>query len=175
MTFAAGENTNHPHARPSDRPLRRGDVIMTDCGGVFNGYGSDIARVGVVGSPSAAERDAYRVLYDVHRETIAQIVPGITFAALYRYCQDAFSRRGYRLPNPHVGHNLSILGGHEEPLIQPYEQETVRTGMLLCIEPSLQMAPDARMHLEDLVLVTEGGPRILCWWDATELFVFAER
>lgn len=173
MTLAAGENTNHPHARPSDRPLRRGDIVMTDCGAMFGGYGSDIARVGAVGTPSAAQRDAYRILYEVHRDTIARIRPGVTFAALYEHCREGFARRGYKLPNPHVGHNLSILGGHEEPLLHPYAQEPVRAGMLLCIEPSLQMAPDARMHFEDLVLVKEDGPQILCWWDARELEVIA--
>lgn len=174
MTLAAAENTLHPHARPSDRPLRPGDLILTDCGGVFGGYATDIARMGVVGNPTPAQVDAYRALYDAQRETIAMMKPGVTFAEVYNFCKAAFARRGHVLPNPHVGHSLSILGGHEDPLIQPFAHEQMQPGMLICVEPSLAFDPQTRLHLEDLVLITDHGPKILSWWDAQDLFVFRE-
>jgi Xaa-Pro aminopeptidase len=174
MTLAAGENTIHPHARPSDRPLRPGDFVLTDCGGVFGGYATDIARMGVVGSPTPAQVDAYRSLYAAQRETIGMMRPNVTFAEVYDFCKDAFARRGHTLPNPHVGHSLSILGGHEEPLIQPFAHEPLLAGMLICVEPSLALDSNTRLHLEDLVLITEHGSEILSWWDAHDLFVFRE-
>jgi Xaa-Pro dipeptidase len=174
MTLAAGENTIHPHARPSGRPLQAGDLVLTDCGGIFGGYCSDIARMGVVGVPGKVQRDAYHTLYEAHRETVAKMEPGVTFAQLYEHCKQAFVRRGQVLSNPHVGHNLSLLGGHEEPLIQPLEHEPMRPGMLICVEPSLHVDAQTRLHLEDLVLITDRGSRILRWWDAKDLFVFRE-
>jgi Xaa-Pro dipeptidase len=172
MTLAAGENTIHPHARPSDRPLRPGDLVLTDCGAVFGGYCSDIARMGVVGQPTREQARAYAALYDAQRETIAMMKPGVTFAQAFTACKEAFTRRGYVLHNPHVGHNLSLLGGHEHPLLHPFAQESLHPGMLICVEPSLDIDARTRMHFEDLVLITESDPKILCWWDAKELMVF---
>lgn len=172
MTLAAGENTIHPHARPSDRPLRPGDLVLTDCGAIFGGYCSDIARMGAVGQPTREQARAYAALYDAQRETIAMMKPGVTFAQAFTACKEAFTRRGYVLHNPHVGHNLSLLGGHEHPLLHPFAQEPMHPGMLICVEPSLDIDAHTRMHLEDLVLITEGDPKILCWWDAKELTVF---
>ncbi|MGQ0551295.1 MAG: M24 family metallopeptidase [Armatimonadota bacterium] len=172
MTLAVGENTIHPHARPSDRALRPGDLVLTDCGAVFGGYSSDIARMGVVGKPTRAQASGYKALYDAQRETIAMMKPGVTFAQAYTACKEAFARRGHVLHNPHVGHNLSLLGGHEHPLLHPFAREPMRPGMLICVEPSLDMDAHTRMHFEDLVLITEGDPKILCWWDAKELLVF---
>jgi ectoine hydrolase len=172
MTLAAGENTLHPHARPGDRPLRLGDLVLTDCGGVFGGYATDIARMGVAGDPSRVHIDAYRALYDAQRATIRMMKPGVTFAEVFHFCKSAFAERGHVLHNPHVGHSLSLLGGHEEPLIQPFADEPLRPGMLICVEPSLDLDPPTRLHLEDLVLITERGSEILSWWDAKDLFVF---
>lgn len=172
MTLAVGENTIHPHARPSDRALRSGDLVLTDCGAVFGGYCSDIARMGVVGKPSRAQVDAYKALYDTQRETIAMMKPGVTFSQAFTFCKEAFARRGYVMLNPQIGHNLSLLGGHEDPLLHPFAHEPIRPGMLVCVEPSLEMGPHTRLHFEDLVLITEKDPKILCWWDAKELLVF---
>jgi Xaa-Pro aminopeptidase len=130
--------------------------------------------MGVAGDPSQIQVDAYRALYDAQRETIRMMKPGVTFAEVFHFCKNAFAERGQVLHNPHVGHSLSLLGGHEEPLIQPFAEEPLRPGMLICVEPSLDLAPRTRLHLEDLVLITGRGSEILSWWDARELFVFGD-
>ncbi|MCX7924335.1 MAG: Xaa-Pro peptidase family protein, partial [Fimbriimonadales bacterium] len=46
---AAGEMSAMPHHTTSQRPLRKGDVVIIDYGGVYQGYCSDITRVASVG------------------------------------------------------------------------------------------------------------------------------
>ncbi|MDG2111170.1 MAG: M24 family metallopeptidase, partial [Actinomycetota bacterium] len=46
---AAGPNGASPHARPSSRRVREGDLVVVDFGAVIEGYHSDMTRTFVVG------------------------------------------------------------------------------------------------------------------------------
>src|SRR5262245_60759719 len=60
---ASGPNGAHPHARPGDRRLRGGDLVVLDFGGVLDGYCVDLTRmagIGHVGSDATALVTAVR-------------------------------------------------------------------------------------------------------------------
>jgi Xaa-Pro aminopeptidase len=40
-----GENSADIHGAPSDRKLKKNEIILVDAGCVYNGYCSDITRV----------------------------------------------------------------------------------------------------------------------------------
>ena len=47
---ASGPNSALPHARPTERRLREGDLVVLDFGGVLDGYCVDLTRMAAVGS-----------------------------------------------------------------------------------------------------------------------------
>ena len=61
---AAGPNGAKPHARPSDRTIVEGDLVVLDFGAVVDGYCSDMTRTVCIGEPT----DAQRRLFDVVAE-----------------------------------------------------------------------------------------------------------
>ena len=50
---ASGPNGAIPHHAPTDRPLRRGDLVTMDFGALYQGYHADMTRTVAVGEPPA--------------------------------------------------------------------------------------------------------------------------
>ena len=54
---ASGPNGAIPHHAPTDRPLRRGDLITMDFGALYGGYHADMTRTVALGEPRLAAGD----------------------------------------------------------------------------------------------------------------------
>ena len=50
---ASGPNGAIPHHAPTDRPLRRGDLVTMDFGALYEGYHADMTRTVAVGEAAA--------------------------------------------------------------------------------------------------------------------------
>jgi Xaa-Pro aminopeptidase len=161
MVLGAGENSIHAHHTPSNRPVLVGDTIRLDCGAYFHGYASDIARMAFVLKPSPKQLDLYHRIHDIHEETIRAVRPGVRAGDIYRVAANAFEKRGLTLKTPHVGHGFGIGGSHEEPILHPFNEEILQSGFALSIEPICMDPQLGGYHIEDLLLVTEDGPRKL--------------
>jgi Xaa-Pro aminopeptidase len=171
MTLASGENTVHAHMTPADRRLRPGDTVLTDTGAHFYGFSSDMARMGIVGTPTKERMDEYTRYREVYVELLHFIRPGITAADVYAHCNAAYATAGLPMTSPHVGHSLTRMAGHENPILHPGCDLPLEAGMLLAVEPSFKPRPDQRYHIEDLVQVTETGSRILTDWSSTDRMI----
>jgi Xaa-Pro aminopeptidase len=172
QVLAAGVDSESTHQRAREYVLNRGDLMRTDCGGIFDGgYMTDMARTISVGAASQRQRDLYRFMWDEHERLIDMVRPGTACEDIYRSHVESFQRRGWNMLRPHIGHSLGI-GPHEFPLVRPGERTTLQPGMCISIEPSHFQPGVGKYHLEDLVLVTEDGPRVLSRTaDWSQLFV----
>lgn len=168
MTLSSGPNTIHPHMTPGTRQVRRGDTVLTDVGGFFSGFASDMARMGVVGGPTAQQEREYALYRSAYIRLLHAIRPGMRAADAFNFVREAMREAGYDLGLPHVGHGLSRRGGHEFPMLQPRNDEPLEPGMVLAVEPGFKPRADQRYHIEDLVVVTETGSRIVTDWRSTE-------
>lgn len=168
MTLAIGENTVHPHGSPGGRKLTRGDLVLTDWGATWRGFNSDMARMGVCGSPDPTVRAEFAAYRAAYVDTLRFLAPGVSAAAVFQHCAQAFQEHGIELRAPHVGHSLSRGGGHENPLLHPYNDQKLESGMMIALEPTYR-PPGAprRYHLEDLILITREGTEIITDWDST--------
>jgi Xaa-Pro dipeptidase len=161
QVLAAGADSESTHQRAREYVLQRGDLMRTDCGGVFDGgYMTDLARTISVGAASRRQRDLYAFMWDEHERLIGMLRPGTRCEDIYRSHVAAFQRKGWEMLRPHIGHSLGI-GPHEYPLIRPGETAELQPGMCISIEPSHFEPGVGKYHLEDLVLVTDDGPRVL--------------
>jgi Xaa-Pro dipeptidase len=169
--MAAGDHSYLAHPPARERPLEPGDLIRVDFGAIWDGYGSDVARNAVVGEASDAQAEMYRKHREVQRKAIEFMRPGVRGKDVFDCCVQAYAERGLECPGPHVGHGFG-LGGHEVPMLQPYNKEELRPNMLICIEPVILDKDIGGFQLEDLVLITEDGSEILTnYADTKELFV----
>ena len=69
-------------------------------------------------------------------------------------------RRSCQLASVVLCRGLGI-GLHEYPLLMPGDETPLMPGMSMAIEPNYLVPEVEKYHVEDLVLVTEGRPRVL--------------
>lgn len=147
--------------RPSRVPLRRGDHIWFDVGGIHNGYWFDIARVASFGEPSPRLRAAYAAVLAGEEAGIAQARPGMTGKELFHLTVAAVQDAG--LPHyrrHHVGHGIGVEV-YDRVLITPANDDDLDEGCIVNIETPYYEFGFGAVHVEDPFVVRRGGNELL--------------
>ncbi len=172
LSLGSGTNTRIVRNRPGDTKLESGDLVFSDFGVVHKGYWADLSRMGVVGEPSARQREHYHLLRDVQRAAIARMKPGVRCGELYTFARDAYLKAGVDDVLPDIGHSMPRARSPEPPVLQALDKTPLEANMVFAVGPSFIAGPD-RYSIKDLVQVTDSDPWILSdGWDTRELFVF---
>ncbi len=166
---ASGEHMSPPHRICSDKLIRNHDVAFIDIGAMWNGYFADIGRMTIVGKPSRRQKEVYTAVYQGLQAGIATMRPGKTNVDVSKAIVAKIAEYGLaqHLFSLFIGHGIG-MGANEPPYIgETLEGATVyplQPGMVFAVEP-LVWVPDveggAGVRIEDMVLVTEGAPRVL--------------
>jgi len=166
---ASGEHMSPPHRICTDKIIRNRDLCFIDIGAMWNGYFADIGRTTVVGKPSKLQKQVYTAVYEGLLAGIDQMRPGRTNQDAADAVIAKVSEHGFRenLFSLFIGHGIG-MGANEPPYIgETLPGSTVfdlKPGMVFAVEP-LVWVPDVPggggVRIEDMVLVTEGDPRIL--------------
>jgi Xaa-Pro dipeptidase len=166
---ASGEHMSPPHRICTDKIIRNGDLCFIDIGAMWNGYFADIGRTMMVGKPSSMQKRVYSAVYRGLMAGIDQMRPDRTNQDVADAIVAEVRELGFgdHLFSLFIGHGIGM--GANEP---PYIGETMpgstifdlKPGMVFAVEP-LVWVPDVPggggVRIEDMVLVTEGDPRIL--------------
>ncbi|MBX6324485.1 MAG: aminopeptidase P family protein [Chthoniobacterales bacterium] len=164
---AGGDQACDPHER-GHGPLYAESLIILD---VFprdakTGYFGDMTRTVVRGRASEAQRKLWETVKAGQALALKTIKAGIDGMTIHRAIQDLFARRGFptevrngrRVGFFHgTGHGLG-LEIHEQPRLQ---KTVLKEGQVLTVEPGLYYPGLGGARLEDVVLVTKTGCRIL--------------
>mgnify|MGYP006280427277 CR=1 FL=1 len=144
---------------PSDRPLTKGDLFMLDTGCTFDGYWCDFDRTYSIGPPDDAARNAYARLHAATDAGLATAVPGASCDELYHAMA---AELGLDADNPvgRLGHGLGMQLT-EWPSILPDDTTELFPGMVMTLEPSIEVADGRVMVQEENVLITDAAPRLL--------------
>jgi Xaa-Pro aminopeptidase len=161
---ASGPNSALPHARPTDRSIGPGDLVVLDFGGVLDGYCVDVTRMSAVGPLSDRAQALYEAVRAATDAALAAVKPGIPTSDVDRAARDILAARGLAEAFVHsTGHGLG-LDVHEAPRVgrpDPEAHELVQPGMVFTIEPGAYVEGLGGVRLEDDVLVTaEGSERL---------------
>ncbi len=166
-------NYDLPSKPPEPRPVRVKDLVWIDAGCTVAGYWSDFSRAGVVGAPSAEQVAAQEALHRITWEAVHQVRPGITAAALARFCNERVAQLPFPITSDISG--LASRCGHgvglnltEPPHIADSDPTVLEPGMVITIEPAVATTYGT-FHVEEQVWVTPDGaetlsqaPRDLC-------------
>lgn len=158
----SGANGSLPHGIPSDKPIRRGELVTMDFGAVVDGYHSDMTRTVAVGEVSDHQRLVYDTVLRAQEAALSVLKAGITCvegdAAARRVIEDA----GF---GKHFGHGTGHGVGleiHEAPRLAPRAGEALlRVGHVVTVEPGIYLPNDCGVRIEDMVLITKDGCRNL--------------
>jgi Xaa-Pro aminopeptidase len=164
---ASGPNAALPHARPGQRTIGEGDLVVLDFGGVYDSYCVDLTRTVSVGPASSRAREVYDAVRHAHDCAVAVVGPGRSAFDIDAAARDALAARGLGEAFGHgTGHGLGIEV-HEEPRIArrrpgvDLEDAAVAAGMVFTIEPGAYLPGWGGVRIEDDVLVTEAGSDVL--------------
>jgi len=161
LFLTTGANTGHAHPSPSEHLVQIGDLVKSDCGAYFSGYLSDIARTGVVGIPSSAQKVLYEQLYGVHRRTLESIGPGVPANEVFRVASQAYQEADIPFPFSFAGHGIG-LSVHEGPILSAQDSTPLAPNMVFSVETRIRQ-PGWGYHIEDMLRITDSG--IELWTD----------
>jgi Xaa-Pro aminopeptidase len=159
---AAGERGALPHGRASDRLLERGDMVVIDFGAQAGGYNSDTTRTVVIGEPSDEQRRVIDAVREAQAVSLAMMRPGVPADSIDRKAREvATSLAGAANAFGHgLGHGIGLMV-HERPFLSPSDQTPLQTGMVITNEPGVYIPGWGGVRLEDMVLITDGGPEVI--------------
>ncbi len=160
VCFSSGFRTAQAHAHATERVPQDSEIIRFDIGGSYGAWSSDFARTYSTGNPSKLQRETYAKLWDIQNSTINMIKPGVIAEDVYFFARDQYKKHGLPQHQALVGHSFGIEI-HETPVLRPGEKTPLQAGMVINIEPSVYDEERSCYHLEDLLVVTDTGHRIL--------------
>ena len=154
-------NAARPHHRPTDTVIERGHTVVIDVGALYDGYHSDMTRTFFVGDPTAEQLELYEVVLSAQRAGVAAVEAGISSAELDAVCRDAITAAGYGEWFSHgTGHGVGLLI-HEDPFINRTGDLKLQVGDVVTVEPGVYREGFGGIRVEDLVVVTDNGCRVL--------------
>ena len=138
-------------------PLQRGDVLMLDRGAVREGYFCDFDRNFSIGPASEAARRGHAALYAATEAAMAALRPGMRACDLYHLLTTALREAGAVPGGGRLGHGLGVTLT-EWPSLTALDQTELRAGMVLTLEPGVEIGPGRYLvHEENIVLRAEGA------------------
>jgi Xaa-Pro dipeptidase len=160
-----GEASAFPHGSGRPQTLKKGDVVLVDCGCTVEGYNADMSRTIVFGAaPTARQQE----IWDLEKKAqaagfaAAQIGNALHMVddAARKVITDAGFGPDYQLPGlPHrTGHGIG-MDGHEWGNAVKGNQTIIEPGMCFSIEPNISIIGEFGVRLEDCVYITESGPK----------------
>lgn len=157
----SGENTSMPHGVPTDRKIKKGDLITMDFGAVVNGYRSDMTRTVAVGSVDPEKKQVYDTVLAAQLAALEGICPGTQCCEIDRIARDLIDSAGYAGCFGHaLGHSVG-LEIHESPSFSPRCKTKLEPGMIITVEPGIYIESQFGVRIEDFVVVTKDGYRNL--------------
>ncbi len=161
---ASGLNSAYPHARPTDRRLAAGDLVVLDFGGVLDGYCVDLTRMAGIGQIGSAAQEIYAAVRDAQAAALKAVRPGRHASDVDLAAREVLESRGFGAAFVHgTGHGLG-LEVHEAPRVAKASSgalDVLEIGMVCTIEPGAYVAGVGGVRLEDDVVVTLGGSELL--------------
>ncbi|HUF48239.1 MAG TPA: Xaa-Pro peptidase family protein [Vicinamibacterales bacterium] len=162
---ASGPNSALPHARPTSRQLRSGDLVLLDFGGVLDGYCTDLTRMAAISRLGEDAHRLFRAVFDAEAAAIDAVRPGVSAASVDGAARQVLVDRGYGAAFLHAtGHGLG-LEVHEAPrlgrAVGDEASEVLAEGMVFTVEPGAYVAGLGGVRIEDDVLVTATGVEVL--------------
>jgi Xaa-Pro dipeptidase len=154
---AFGENSAEPHHYPSDRALRKGDVVLTDFGCRYEGYCSDLTRTVFFGKPDRHLAKAYATVLKAKRSATASIRAGVGAMDVDGIARGIIDESEFQGLFTHsFGHEIG-MNVHEGGSLGQRSSLVLKEGMVVSAEPGIYIDGHGGIRVEDTILVLEDG------------------
>ncbi|MBU6364631.1 MAG: Xaa-Pro peptidase family protein [Gemmatimonadetes bacterium] len=158
---ASGPQSALPHARAGERVLQRGDLLLVDFGAVADGYCSDLTRTVALGPADSRQREMHAVVAEANRRASGGIRAEMSGKDADALARDYIASSGWGEAFGHsLGHGIG-LEVHEAPRLARGADAPLPAGAVVTIEPGIYIPGWGGIRIEDDVLLTATGARVL--------------
>jgi Xaa-Pro aminopeptidase len=157
--IGSGANSTVLHDPRHDRPVRAGDLVVVDIGALYGRHAADVIRTyPVSGRFTEEQRRGYELVLAAQQACIDMVRRGVFVEDLQRKAEGLLRAAGH---GDHFHHGVSHFLGldvHDAGRAA----EPLKAGMVITVEPGVDIPEqDLGVHIEDDVLVTDDGHRLL--------------
>src|SRR6516162_4681491 len=158
---ASGPNGAIPHHAPTDRPIRRGDLITMDFGARYAGYHADMTRTVALGEPAGWQREIYELVAAAQRSGLDAARPGADVGDVDAAARDLIRDAGHGDHFQHgLGHGVG-LEVHEAPMIGYGRTGKLASRVPVTVEPGVYLPGRGGVRIEDVLVVGADGTGLL--------------
>jgi len=157
---AVGPHAAQAHAIPARHRWRAHQPILFDWGATVNGYRSDLTRCYVAGTIRPTFAEAYQWVLEAQLAAINKVTPGVPLCEVDDAARKVLRRSPWPLYGHGTGHGIG-LRVHEAPAVSARSQQPCQEGMVITIEPGIYVPGRFGIRIEDDVLVTANGAKVL--------------
>ena len=168
-------SVNHQvcHGIPSEKKLKKGDIINIDITVIKDGYHGDTSKMFCIGEPSVLARRLCDITYEAMWRGIDVVRPGAHFGDIGEAIQRYVESNHYSVVREYCGHGIG-RGFHEEPQVLHYGRRgtgaEMLPGMTFTIEPMVNAGRKEVKQLGDGWTVVTRDRKLSAQWEHTILF-----
>jgi Xaa-Pro aminopeptidase len=156
-SITTGRRTVLPNGQAGAKVLEPGDLLRFDGGVRYAHYTGDLARMAVLGQPSAKQQHFYTAIKEGLEEAISAVRAGVAARRIHELAVETTRRCGIAaFERSHCGHGIGIEN-YDLPAISAVSSDTLEAGMIICIETPYYEFGWGGIQVEDTLLVTETG------------------
>ena len=150
---ASGPRSALPHARPTEKRLRKNELVVLDLGAILRHYCSDLTRMVFLGRAPARIRRWYKAVEQAQEAALEALRAGVTAGSVDRAARRLLNRYGLGPYFVHgTGHGLGIEI-HERPRVGRSQKQEIRVGNVVTLEPGIYVQGVGGIRIEDEVAV----------------------
>ena len=158
---ASGVRSALPHAHPTEKCLRKNELVVLDLGAILRHYCSDLTRTVYVGRAPARVRRWYRAVAEAQQAALHALQAGQQAGRVDRAARRVLERsRLGRYFTHSTGHGLGTEV-HESPRLGRGQKQEIRVGNVVTLEPGIYVEGVGGIRIEDDVEVHASGTEVL--------------
>ena len=169
---AINENAAKPHALPTNKRLKKDDLILVDAGVKYKRYCSDRTCTSVADFDNfnferkqTFKNKKHQKIYDIvlkaQEKCIKETRAGMKACDVDKIARDFISQAGYGKYFVHsTGHGVG-LDIHEFPNINSKNELIIEDNMVFTVEPGIYIPNEFGVRIEDTVYIKNSKAEIL--------------
>lgn len=158
---ASGPRGALPHAAPSAKLLKPGELVIFDLGALLDGYCADMTRTLYLGAPNRRARMLYRAVWEAQEAAVSCLRAGIQAEKVDAEARRCLAKRKLDGFFTHsTGHGVGIEI-HERPRLGRSEKYRIPGRAIVTVEPGIYLESFGGIRIEDTVLIGETGCEVL--------------
>jgi Xaa-Pro aminopeptidase len=172
MLLSSGPSPSFPACAGSHRRLEEGDTILNELTPCYGGYWIQWGRPFVIGKPTQAMGDLFKITLEVYHLAEQELRPGKTFGQVVKKLHAFIEGHGCTwlagaiqfigLDPTEQAFFVSGEGFSVKPVPRPIDEKPLSPGMVVVIQPNVVAKDLSRgMLLIDTCIITDGAPEIL--------------